>query len=141
MKGTYCLFINIDKDIKIKIGKVLGKIDFKKGCYLYVGSAMNSLEARVQRHLNNNKKKHWHVDYILLNESSNVENVIINVSDKKIECDLAQLISENEKIIHNFGCSDCNCESHLIYFENYDKAYEKVTNAFQKLNLDFSHFQ
>ena len=75
MKGTYCLIINVKKDVKIKIGKVLGEIEFKKGCYLYVGSAMNSLEKRVQRHLSKDKKKHWHIDYLLLNDSSNIENV------------------------------------------------------------------
>ncbi len=141
MKGTYCLFINLNKDIEITIGKKLGEIKFKKGCYIYVGSAMNSLETRVQRHLSNDKKKHWHVDYLLLNESSNVVNVIVNVSDKKIECDLAKLISENEETVPNFGCSDCKCKSHLIYFKDYQKAYEKTKKSFQKLNMKFNHFQ
>lgn len=140
MKGTYCLIINIKKDVKIKIGKVLGEIEFNRGCYLYVGSAMNSLEKRVQRHLNNNKKKHWHIDYLLLNDSSNVENVIVNISDKKIECELANLISKNEKVIPQFGCSDCNCQSHLIYFENTKIAKEKIEKAFEKLNLELTVF-
>ena len=48
MKGSYCLIINVEKDTKIKIGKKLGIINFKKGCYVYVGSAMNSLESRVK---------------------------------------------------------------------------------------------
>lgn len=51
MKGSYCLIINIKKDTEIKIGKKLGFINFKKGCYVYVGSAMNCLEYRVKRHL------------------------------------------------------------------------------------------
>lgn len=140
MKGTYCLVINVKSDVKIEIGKVLGEIEFKKGCYMYVGSAMNSLETRVQRHLSNDKKKHWHIDYLLLNDSSNIENVIVNISDKKIECELAETISENEKTIPGFGCSDCNCQSHLIYFENRKIAEEKIEKAFEKLNLELTVF-
>ena len=30
MKGSYCLIINVEKDTKIKIGKKLGIINFKK---------------------------------------------------------------------------------------------------------------
>lgn len=76
MKGSYCLIINVEKDTKIKIGKKLGIINFKKGCYVYVGSAMNSLESRVKRHLSDNKKKHWHIDYLLLNKNSKIKKNI-----------------------------------------------------------------
>lgn len=48
MKGSYCLIINIKKDTDIKIGKKLGFINFKKGCYVYVGSAMNSLNPELK---------------------------------------------------------------------------------------------
>lgn len=137
MKGTYCLVISLAKDTKIKIGKVLGEITFKKGCYMYVGSAMNSLESRVRRHLSSDKKKHWHIDYLLLNDSSNVENVIVNVSDRKAECELAEIIMENEDCVAKFGCSDCSCRSHLIYFENTERANEKARKACQQLEIEY----
>lgn len=54
MKGCYCLIIKLEKNEKIKIGK-LGSINFKKGHYVYVGSAMNSLESRLKRHLSDEK--------------------------------------------------------------------------------------
>ncbi|MFB6215830.1 MAG: DUF123 domain-containing protein, partial [Candidatus Aenigmatarchaeota archaeon] len=41
----------------------LGKIDFRQGVYVYVGSAMNSVEKRLERHFSDNKKMHWHIDY------------------------------------------------------------------------------
>lgn len=47
MKGCYCLIINLENPSKIKIGK-LGRVDFKKGYYVYVGSAMNYLESRLK---------------------------------------------------------------------------------------------
>ena len=54
MKGTYLLLINLNYNIDVQIGK-LGKIHFLKGWYVYVGSAMNNLEARINRHLRSNK--------------------------------------------------------------------------------------
>ena len=56
MKGCYCLIIKLSNSSKIKIGKKLGEIDFTKGHYVYVGSAMNSLESRINRHLRDEKK-------------------------------------------------------------------------------------
>ncbi len=128
MKGSYCLIINVKKDTKIKIGKKLGVINFKKGYYVYVGSAMNSLEARVKRHLSDNKKKHWHIDYFLLNKNTEIEKVYTKESNEKLECKIAEKIIENEDLIANFGCSDCKCRSHLIYFKNSKLANLKVSS-------------
>ena len=129
MKGSYCLIISLKKDTRIKIGKKLGIISFKKGYYVYIGSAMNSLESRVKRHLSDNKKKHWHIDYLLLNKNTEIEKVYTKESDEKLECKIANKIIENENSIANFGCSDCNCHSHLIYFENSKLANLKVSSV------------
>lgn len=128
MKGSYCLIINVEKDTKIKIGKKLGIINFKKGCYVYVGSAMNYLESRVKRHLSDNKKKHWHIDYLLLNKNSKIEKIYTKESGEKLECEIAKKIIENEESIADFGCSDCKCHSHLIYFKNSKLANLKVSS-------------
>ena len=138
MKGCYCLIINLSKDSKIKIGK-LGKIDFKKGYYVYVGSAMNSLTARLNRHLSNDKKLHWHIDYLLKNENSEISEILFNVSDEKIECELSQKISATG--INDFGCSDCECMTHLYYFENKKEAIEKVTNAYDSIAMPFHNLE
>ena len=90
MKGCYCLIINLENPSKIKIGK-LGRVDFKKGYYVYVGSAMNYLESRLKRHLSSKKKLHWHIDYLL--KKATVNDIIFNESERKIECDLSQYIS------------------------------------------------
>ncbi len=55
MKGCYCLIINVESENTIKIGKKLN-IQFDKGYYIYVGSAMNSLMAIIKRHLSDEKK-------------------------------------------------------------------------------------
>ncbi len=140
MKGCYCLIINLDKTSKIKIGK-LGKINFNKGHYVYVGSAMNSLTARINRHLSEEKKLHWHIDYLLKNENARISEVIYNVSGKKIECELSKGISQKSNGIKDFGCSDCECESHLYFFKNRNEAIECVKNAYDSIAMDYEFFK
>ena len=139
MKGCYCLIIKLSNSSKIKIGKKLGEIDFTKGHYVYVGSAMNSLESRINRHLRDEKKLHWHIDYLL--KESEIEEIIFNESTEKIECELSQYISNKAKGIKNFGCSDCDCESHLYYFKNRNEAIESVQNAYKSIAMDFEYFK
>ena len=139
MKGCYCLIIKLNKDTTIKIGKKLGKIDFNKGYYVYVGSAMNSLESRIKRHLSDEKKLHWHVDYLL--RKAEITDVIYNESKRKIECDLSQLISLKSEGIEDFGCSDCECESQLYYIKNRNEAIETVENDYNSIAMDFKYFK
>ncbi len=115
MKGSYILIIHIKKDLDVKAGG-LGKLRFKAGYYAYVGSAMNSLEVRIARHLRkNNKKLWWHVDYLLANESVEVVDMLIRESDEKEECSIARELAERFEVIRGFGSSDCKCEGHLFY--------------------------
>jgi len=138
MKGCYCLIINLTKTSEIKIGKKLGKIEFKKGYYVYVGSAMNSLIARIERHLSDDKKIHWHVDYLL--KKAEITDVVYNESKRKIECDLSQYISTKTNGIKDFGCSDCECESHLYYFKNKKEAVECVESAYDSIEMKYEYY-
>lgn len=138
MKGCYCLIIDLDNSAKIKIGK-LGKIDFKKGTYVYVGSAMNYLEARINRHLSSDKKLHWHIDYLL--KKAKVSDVIYNKSTKKVECELSQHINLKASGIEDFGCSDCGCNSHLYYFKNRNEAIECVKDAYDSIAMEYNFFK
>ena len=125
------------KSEKLDIGHLHNMHRFKKGYYVYIGSAMNSLVARINRHLSDEKKLHWHIDYLLKNESSEIRDVLFNVSDKKIECDLASAIAENGEGVPKFGCSDCNCSSHLIYFKRKRDAMNSVKNAYDNLDMKY----
>ena len=62
--GSYILLLDLDNNLEIPVGK-LGNISFQKGHYVYVGSALNGLDARIKRHLRKHKKIHWHIDYLL----------------------------------------------------------------------------
>jgi len=112
MKGSYILIIEIPKEMGIQVGK-LGLIEFKPGFYAYVGSAMNGLESRLGRHLRTEKKKFWHIDYLL--EKAEIFGVIIMESDKKIECEIAQNLAREFRSVKKFGSSDCNCSGHLFH--------------------------
>ena len=112
MKGVYILFIELKNNQIIQIGK-LGKLFFKKGNYVYIGSSMNNLEKRINRHLNKYKKFHWHIDYFL--EKAEILKVYIKETTNKEECKLANIFKEKLEKIPYFGCSDCKCESHLFY--------------------------
>jgi len=102
------------KDKRIKIGR-LGGINFNRGFYLYVGSAQNSIENRVGRHLKRRKKKFWHIDYLLSNPSVEVKEVWVKEGGR-MECELARRLKrEGFKVIKGFGSSDCRCDGHLFY--------------------------
>ena len=111
MKGSYVLLIYLEKDKEIQIGK-LGKTAFKKGYYVYIGSALNGLEQRINRHLRNDKKTHWHIDYLL--KIAKIDSVFYKQHNKKEECRIAKSFSKL-KSVDGFGSSDCDCKSHLFY--------------------------
>lgn len=133
MKGIYALVIFLDADAEIKIG-ALGKIDFAKGHYVYVGSAQNSIEKRVKRHLRKEKKLFWHIDYLLNCKKSKITKVFYDQSKKTEECVVAKKIKEHGCEIIAFGCSDCKCSSHLFHIKN----AEIIDKSMKQLDLNQS---
>jgi Uri superfamily endonuclease len=118
LKGIYVLVIHLARDVNVNIG-ALGKTPFKKGMYAYVGSAQTNLEQRVKRHLRKEKQKFWHIDYLLDSDAAKIIKVFYKKGNKAEECKIAEAISERSKLISGFGCSDCNCKSHLFHIEDY----------------------
>ena len=133
--ATYCLIIKLRNDSTISVGK-LGELDFQKGFYVYVGSALNSIDARIKRHLKNEKKLFWHIDYLLNSSNASIKEVILERSPEKWECKIAREIAVNAAPLIKFGCSDCKCESHLFYFGSYEEARKSVLKAFKKFRLN-----
>jgi len=138
MKGTYTLLIKLPENIEIQIGK-LGKINFNSGFYAYVGSALNNLEKRIERHKRKNKKFHWHIDYLL--EKSEIVEVIYAETNSKFECNIAKKLNENLKCVKNFGCSDCDCKSHLFYHKNFNELENSILKAFDENKLSWKKLQ
>ncbi len=129
-KGNYCLIIKMKDKASIKIG-AKGIIDFKKGYYVYVGSALGTLSKRIKRHISDDKKKHWHADYLLLDKNSEIKQVIYTYCTEKIECSISGEINKDTcEYIEYFGCSDCKCNSHLYYFKSYEDALKSSINSY-----------
>ena len=113
--GVYLLLLELKTDKRISVG-TLGEILFNKGFYVYVGSAIRNLYQRLKRHEKHKKRIRWHIDY--LREYADHLRIIPILTPEKIECELAQnLKTLAQSIIPHFGSSDCNCKSHLFYFE------------------------
>lgn len=127
MKGSYLVLIEIKCNDTIKIGK-LGHLDFQKGFYVYVGSAINGLEPRINRHLRKKKKIHWHIDFLLNN--SKIINVFYKENSFKEECKISKEFNKKLQSVENFGCSDCKCKSHLFY-----GTYKEIVNIIHKLKM------
>ena len=111
-RGSYLLILKLPDPKSIPIGK-LGVLSFRPGYYIYVGSAMANLSARMERHRRLRKRFHWHIDY--LRAEAEFQAVLPIRSSRSLECRLAE---EMEKICRwsypGFGCSDCTCPSHLF---------------------------
>ncbi|MEM3530340.1 MAG: GIY-YIG nuclease family protein [Nitrososphaerales archaeon] len=144
-KGVYTLIMNLAKGINLKVG-CLGSLKFKKGWYVYTGSALGSggLVGRVQRHLKKDKKCFWHIDYFLESKYSSIKVVIYAKSNKKYECKIIKEITNlNAKPIKGFGASDCKeaCKSHLYYMMNdLNDIVKKILDAYNNLGLNANFY-
>ncbi len=121
MNGAYLLVLKVKRNVSIRVGS-LGKINFKKGFYCYVGSALGkmSLEKRICRHyrLNRNKrgKIRWHIDYLLVHKDIELVSALYKRSKQKIECKLSNKIAKlSEFTVKKFGSTDCRCFGHLHF--------------------------
>ncbi len=122
-RGSYCLGIIVERELSVNVG-ALGRLSFDPGRYVYVGSAMNGLEARVRRHLNTSrgvpKALHWHIDYLLREPEVRVEAVYTHATEERTECAIADAVSRRGQPLREFGCSDCRCESHLFKVDDWE---------------------
>jgi sugar fermentation stimulation protein A len=145
-RGTYALVIYLPRAKTIRVG-ALGAFKFPRGYYVYIGSALNGLSARIARHLANarrldsqsqalknlrgerlrqwtEKKRFWHIDYLL--EHARVIDVWTHESSARLECEWARvaLALPNAQIVApRFGASDCNCATHLVHLANLNSKF------------------
>ncbi len=96
----------------------LGHFDLRKGYYVYVGSALQGLRARLARHgRKGDKRMHWHIDYLV--ERVHISWILVWPTGRKLECHLSQSVKAlSDNALDGFGCSDCDCDSHLYFFRS-----------------------
>jgi len=111
LKGVYIVFFRLEETSVVKVG-ALGGIKFEAGVYAYIGSAMNSLESRVERHFSGKKENaYWHIDYF----SAQAEPLGFCglAVESKWECILSEAAKDHCEAVEGFCASDCSCNSHL----------------------------
>ena len=114
--GTYALILRSRSKATAHVGR-RGPIELAIGYYIYVGSAFGpgGVQARVARHTREEKRRHWHIDY--LREFVSLVGVWYTHDRRHLEHTWAQSLSSVNGItsIPKFGCSDCSCHSHLFF--------------------------
>jgi sugar fermentation stimulation protein A len=101
--------------MRLRVGK-LGVFAFPAGYYVYTGSAMRGLRARLDRHRRRRKKLWWHIDYLL--RRAEIVTVIERPTRRQMECALNRRVLEMagaRVAVRGFGSSDCTCAAHLVY--------------------------
>jgi len=119
----------------------LGEVSFKKGDYIYIGSAKGCLEARLRRHLKKDKKIYWHIDYLLKDERTQISQIWIIL--KSIECETAEVFYRNlftEIVRKGFGSSDYKCETHLFYIKNKEKMIKVLKEKGFSKRMEFESY-
>ncbi|MBM3134134.1 MAG: GIY-YIG nuclease family protein [Chloroflexi bacterium] len=114
--GTYALLIRLERELTLTVGR-LGTFVLAPGWYVYLGSALGGLAARLARHESREKRLRWHIDYLLA-QAELVEAWWAAGSERQ-ECRWAQAVLRLPGAtvpIRRFGASDCRCPAHLVAF-------------------------
>ena len=161
--GVYIMVMHLDHELDLEIGSK-GMMHFNAGYYMYVGSAKANLTKRIERHKRKRKKMHWHLDYFrghcemiaavpirtnglpleswsLTHEPyPSMPSMPDSDVDVSVECALADAVRAiAEWDVPKFGCSDCDCRSHLFGMtENpiHNKVFMDVVEEFRMNQLD-----
>ncbi|MBI4219334.1 MAG: DNA/RNA nuclease SfsA [Chloroflexi bacterium] len=112
-RGVYLLVMRLDHPRAVETGS-LGSITFKPGYYVYVGSAMANLGARIGRHLRRRKTMHWHIDY-LRDVADTVKALPVRTSQRVEEPLASTLAAVLMPGPPGFGASDSSQATHLFY--------------------------
>lgn len=134
-KGIYCLIFK-NPACTVTVG-ALGPVAFHAGWHIYVGSALGSGGlVRLERHIalsrNRDRPPLWHVDYLSENPLFSLRSAVYALTEERLECRLAAALGG--EIIPKFGCSDCDCSSHLFY--RHRNPVKEAEAAFRSRGLD-----
>ena len=123
-EGGYALVLHLPSRRSITVGK-LDYIEFPRGYYIYFGSALGGLQARLARHLRHEKKLHWHADYL----SAEVPWIQAwqLLDGQRWRCVWARSAAAAPGVslpAPGFGSSDCRCGTHLVRLNNAKQVLE-----------------
>lgn len=133
--GTYTLVLERNVSGPIEVG-ALGERAVPAGWYAYTGSALGSGGfSRIDRHravaAGDNDTRHWHIDYLLGDAATTIERVVTTEAD--VECAVARRVDGPTAAgfdrVDAFGCSDCDCRSHLAGGGDRERLLSAVEHA------------
>lgn len=135
--GTYTLLVELAAPATVEVG-ALGALDFAAGWYAYVGSALGSGGfSRVRRHrelaAGERGARHWHIDYLLGHPAATLDAVVASAGTD-VECAVAGVLSGER--VPDFGCSDCGCDSHLVFRAERERLLAGVEHAYRRARAD-----
>ncbi len=112
-RGAYLLILRLPRKRCLEVGS-LGRIAFPPGYYVYVGSAMGNLSARIARHTRLRKTLRWHVDFL---RAVATECIALPIrTPHRTETALAQAL---DGVLApgpaGFGASDSALDTHLFH--------------------------
>lgn len=115
-KGTYAVIFQCLYRGSQRVGQ-WGWISLRKGYYVYIGSAFGpgGVKARVSRHYRTPIRPHWHIDY--LRRFMHPVAVWYTYDPRRLEHQWAKVFLKMDYMssFRGFGCSDCDCYSHLFF--------------------------
>ena len=117
LPGTYVLLMRLARGQSLRVGR-LGSRDFRRGWYLYVGSAFGpgGVSARCNHHRRISQRPRWHVDY--LRQAAPLRAIWFCHAPEPLEHRWARVLSSAPEVsmpLSGFGASDCDCPSHLFH--------------------------
>jgi len=117
--GTYALILSCTSNARIQIGR-LGTMKLQRGYYIYLGSALGpgGLRARIAHHQKPSPRPHWHIDY--LRAHTPIQCIWFSCDGRRREHQWALMVktmSGTTIPFLRFGASDCDCRSHLYFFQ------------------------
>lgn len=143
--GSYALQMVLSAPAHLQIG-ALGEFDFPAGEYLYTGNAFGpgGLRARISRHLEGGRKRHWHIDYLL--PSVRISRIYFVCASPPLECTWSQTLAELPTAgipVPKFGASDCRsgCKAHLVLLSCVDEhaIYTLLQNISHPVAVEIWH--
>ncbi len=133
-QGSYLILLRLSRGQTIEVGK-LGSVRFRKGYYIYVGSAKKNLSQRMARHRRLRKTHFWHIDDLRAQAEWHTAIPIRTADD--LECDLAEAVKGlAEWEIPRFGASDCRCSSHLYGMKEDPLQSSRFISLLQYFRMD-----
>jgi Uri superfamily endonuclease len=115
---AYILIIQVKRKFRTKVG-AKGDREFDQGYYLYVGSGKKNLVQRIKRHLSMEKRKFWHIDYLLGSTHASVRDIYLTELTEDAMVKRLEKNRYTKSWGSSFGATDSKNRSHLFYCGTY----------------------